>query len=93
MAQDTVPGGTILRSEDGAWYYIRDDKLEPFRVTDDETLAAFAELERRQEEDEDVSGFALMPEGPITFESPRLLNIGFNNVALRANGGLGIGTC
>jgi hypothetical protein len=94
MAQTSVPGGTILRGEDGTWYYIRDDMLEQFRVTDDETLNAFAELEHRQGEGEDeVGGFAMMAGGPMTFEQPSFLNIGFNNLALRANQGLGIGSC
>jgi len=91
MAQNTVPGGTIIRGDDGTWYYIRDDKLDQFRVTDEETLAAFADLDRRQSElvEDEVGGFGFAP----TFESPRLLNPGFNNFALRANDGLGIGSC
>jgi hypothetical protein len=93
MAEGAVPGGTIIRGEDGTWYYIRDDKLEQFRVTDDETLSALTDLESRQDEESEVSGFALLPDGPVTFEEPKLLNIGFNNLAIRANGGLGIGSC
>lgn len=90
MAESTVPGGTIIRKEDGSWYYIRDDRLDEFLVTDEETLAAFASLD----EDADVAGFSMFPAGRQSFEQPKPLNIGFNNLALRVGiGGLGIGSC
>jgi hypothetical protein len=91
MAESGVLGGTILRGDDGTWFYIRDDKLDQFKVKDDETIAALTEIAQREEEE--VSGFAFLPAGPATFETPKLNNIGFNNLALRANFGLGIGTC
>jgi hypothetical protein len=93
MAQTSVPGGTILRGDDGTWYYIRDDKLDEFKVTDNETLAALNQVEAQQDEDAEVGGFSFLPAGPSTFESPTLNNIGFGNLALRAEHGLGIGTC
>ncbi len=74
-------------------FYIRDDKLDQFKVTDDETIAALTEISKRESEDDEVSGFAFLPAGPATFESPKFNNIGFNNFALRANFGLGIGSC
>ncbi|HLN18165.1 MAG TPA: hypothetical protein VK277_15610 [Acidimicrobiales bacterium] len=93
MAQTAVPGGTIIRSDDGTWYYIRDDKLDQFKVTDQETLSAFSELEEKAEQGDEVAGFSFLPSGPGTFESISFNNIGFGNLALRAEHGLGIGTC
>ncbi len=91
MAETATPGGTIIRKDDGTWYYIRDDRLEEFRVTDDETLSAFSALENAEESD--VEGFAMLPSGPASFERFRPMNIGFQHLALRANFGLGIGNC
>jgi hypothetical protein len=93
--QQSPPGGTILRGQDGTWYYIRDDQLGPFEVKDKETLDAFKSLETADgpEESEDVSGFALISGGPATFDLRGLRRIGFDNLALRANFGLGIGVC
>jgi hypothetical protein len=84
-----VLGGTIIRKDDGSWYYIRDDKLDAFLVTDDETLTALNSIGGES----DVEGFAMIPAGPASFELRQPLNIGFNNLALRARGGLGIGSC
>jgi hypothetical protein len=93
MAQKTVPGGTILRGDDGSWYYIRDDQLGPFRVADKETLDAFRKLEAREKSDVGgfAAGWALVDGGPVTIFAPstRLGSFQVN----RAVRGIGIGAC
>lgn len=101
MTDTAIPGGTILRNDAGDWFYIRDDLLEQFRVKDQESLDALQRLTSDDLEDEvagyampGTQGFALLPGGPVSFEmGSRLSDIGFGNLAIRANRGLGIGAC
>lgn len=95
MAQKQTPGGTILQSQDGTWYYIRDDQLSQFRVADKETLDAFRRLEEKENSDVAgfAGGFALVKGGPVTIFNPSV-KVGLYRVNRTTPGiGVGVGTC
>lgn len=57
------PGGTIIRSDDGTIYFLRDELLEMAKVTEPEMAAFCAQL--LDENESETSGFALASGGQI----------------------------
>jgi hypothetical protein len=59
-------GGLVIRTQDGATYFIRDEVLEACKVADDELEVTEAMIE----ESDDVAGFSLNFATPVQFGSP-----------------------
>ncbi len=67
-------GGLVIRTQDGATYFIRDEILEACKVADEELAVTEAMIE----ESDDVAGFSLNFATPVQYNNTAPLAGKFN---------------
>lgn len=67
-------GGIVIKGQDGATYFIRDEVLEACKVSDDELAVTEAMIE----DSDDVGGFSLNFSTPVQYNQTQAIQTKFN---------------